>query len=162
MDGLEIIPYQPVDRDAVLALTAECWTPVFARTSAEVPRFVYDAFYPDGWQLRQRADVGALLDADPGSFRLAMLDGTLAGFVGLTLHPEDQMGEVVIVAVAPRFQRRGIGRVLIAHAEQVFRDAGLVMSMVETVGDSGHAPARATYEASGYVPWPVARYFKPL
>ena len=34
--------------------------------------------------------------------------------------------------------------------------------MVETVGDSGHEPARRTYEAMDYVRWPFARYFKPL
>lgn len=47
-------------------------------------------------------------------------------------------------------------------AEAQIRDAGMSMVMVETVGDSGHAPARAAYEASGYQRWPVARYFKKL
>lgn len=36
------------------------------------------------------------------------------------------------------------------------------MVMVETGGDRGHVPARATYEAEGFVRWPVARYFKDL
>ena len=34
--------------------------------------------------------------------------------------------------------------------------------MVETGGDRGHAPARATYEGLGFRRWPVARYFKDL
>ena len=36
------------------------------------------------------------------------------------------------------------------------------MVMVETGGDRGHAPARATYEGLGFQRWPVARYFKDL
>jgi hypothetical protein len=34
--------------------------------------------------------------------------------------------------------------------------------MVETGGDPGHAPARHTYEKSGFQLLPVARYFKKL
>ena len=40
--------------------------------------------------------------------------------------------------------------------------AGLSIVMVETGGDPGHGPARATYEASGFELLPVARYFKAL
>ena len=38
----------------------------------------------------------------------------------------------------------------------------MAMVMVETGGDLGHAPARATYEGLGFQRWPVARYFKDL
>ena len=34
--------------------------------------------------------------------------------------------------------------------------------MVETGGDPGHAPARATYSATGFTLLPVARYFQLL
>ena len=36
------------------------------------------------------------------------------------------------------------------------------MVMVETGDDPGHVPARNDYEAAGFEPWPVARYFKNL
>ena len=48
------------------------------------------------------------------------------------------------------------------HAYALSKDAGMRMVMVETGGDSGHAPARALYESEGFVRWPVARYFKDL
>lgn len=72
------------------------------------------------------------------------------------------MGAIDIIAVAPERQRQGIGRELMDFAESHIRDAGMTMVMIETVDDSGHAPARAAYEASGYERWPVARYFKKL
>ena len=72
------------------------------------------------------------------------------------------MGEVYIVVVDPDYQRRGIGRALMNHSMERARAAGMAMVMVETGGDRGHAPARATYEELGFRRWPVARYFKGL
>ena len=91
------------------------------------------------------------------------LDGERpVGWVCTRMHPEDSMGEVYILAVDPPWQRRGIGRRLIERAESRTRGLGMRMLMVETGGDPGHAPARATYEAAGFERWPVARYFKDL
>jgi hypothetical protein len=42
------------------------------------------------------------------------------------------------------------------------RNCGMDIAVVETAGDPGHAPARATYEAAAFTPFPVARYFKLL
>ena len=162
MERLAIIPYSAAHHDAVLSLTIDAWTPVFERTRRETPGFVYDAFYPNGWQTRQRTDVSHLLTSEPEDFWLAMESETLAGFVAIRLHPEDRMGEIHIIAVAPAFQRRGVGTALMTFAEQKIRAGGMSMVMVETVGDSGHAPARKAYEATGYERWPVARYFKRL
>ena len=162
MTDIEIIPFQPEHTRAVLDLTVGAWAPVFAKTKEEVPGFVYDAFYPDGWAVRQTADVGALLADEPDTIWLARIDGVLAGYVGVRMHPDDRMGEIHIIAVAPRYQRQGVGRRLLQFAERSIRAAGMAMIMVETVGDSGHAPARRAYEGFGFEPWPVARYFKRL
>lgn len=162
MSDLQIIPYTPEQRSAVLNLTVAAWSPVFAKTRNEVPGFIYDAFYPRGWEVRQIDDVGALLDQNEVSVWLLVDGQHLLGFLGLQLHPEDQMGAIHIIAVAPDRQGQGLGKRLMQFAEAQIRDAGMSMVMVETVGDSGHAPARAAYESSGYQHWPVARYFKKL
>lgn len=127
-----------------------------------MPGFVYKNFWPQGWQTRQVAEVSVLLDSEPEKVWLAIQNNELAGFVGISIHPEDQMGEVSIVAVSPNYQRQGIGKALMEFAERHIRAAGMKMVMVETVGDSGHEPACRTYEALGYESWPVARYFKQL
>lgn len=162
MPQIEIVPFRSHHADAVIDLTVDAWSPVFAETKEEVPGFVYDNFYPDGWDVRQKADVTALLEGEPGTIWLAMADGVLAGYVGIRFHPEDHMGEVCITAVAQRHRRQGVGRRLLEFAEQHIRAGGMKMIMVETVGDSGHAPARRAYEKFGFEPWPVARYFKRL
>lgn len=162
MPDVEIIPYSDVYKDAVLALTVDAWTPVFSKTQNDLPRFVFEAFYPDGWQTRQTSEVDDLLQNEPENIWLAVLGGTLVGFVGLRLHPDDQMGEIYIIAVSPDHQRKGVSTALMQHAEDRIRASGAKMIMVETIGDSGHEPARRTYEAFGFERWPVARYFKEL
>lgn len=162
MSNLKIIPYRSEFQDAVVALTIGAWSPVFAKTENEVPRFVYDAFYPQGWQARQTADVVSLLEDEPQNIWLALQDDELVGFIGIRIHPKDQMGEIYIIAVSPNHQRQGIGKALMDFANEKIREAGMTMVMVETGGDTGHAPARHAYESFGFKRWPVARYFKRL
>ncbi|MCH9807423.1 MAG: GNAT family N-acetyltransferase [Alphaproteobacteria bacterium] len=162
MSKIEIIPFTRDHKEAVLDLAIEAWTPVFARTKNDVPKFVYDAFYPNGWSERQRNDVAELFAKEPDNIWLAVIGNELAGFLGLRIHPEDQMGEIHIIAVSPQHQRHGIARQLMAFAEERTRALGMKMMMVETIGDSGHEPARRTYESLGFQRWPVARYFKQL
>jgi GNAT superfamily N-acetyltransferase len=157
-----ITPYSADRRAEVLDLTVRAWAPVFARTRHAVPGFVYRSFYPDGWQARQVGDVSAILDAEPQNVDLALVEDRLAGWVCTRLHPEDRMGEVFVLAVDPRHQRRGIGTALMQHSFGRISAAGMGMAMVETGDDPGHAPARAAYEAAGFERWPVARYFKDL
>ncbi len=162
MSAVDIIPYSPAFRDQVIVLTVDAWSRVFPTMKDEVPGYVYDAFYPDGWQARQTADVATLLDAEPENFWLAVRDNLIAGYVGVRVHPDDRMGEIHIIAVAPDHQKQGIGQALMAFAEEQCRSRGMKMIMVETGGDSGHKPARRAYEAFGFQRWPVARYFKQL
>jgi GNAT superfamily N-acetyltransferase len=159
---MKILPYDKSLRDQVIALTLDAWRPVFPKTKSDVPQFVYENFWPQGWEARQATDVGSLIDSNPGEIWLAIVDDSLAGFVGAAIHPEDRMGEVTIIAVSPDHQQQGIGKCLLEFAESYIKGQGMKMVMVETVGDSGHEPARKAYESQGYVLWPVARYFKEL
>lgn len=158
----EIRPYAPAHREAVLDLVLRAWQEIMPRTREEVPGFVLESFYPDGWQTRQRSDVAILLDEEPAAAWVALKGEEPVGILCLRAHPRDRMGEIHLLAVDPAHQRQGIGTLLMRAAEEVIRNLGLEMVMVETLGDSGHAPARKAYEGQGYKPWPVARYFKKL
>ncbi|MBX7159433.1 MAG: GNAT family N-acetyltransferase [Acidimicrobiia bacterium] len=128
-----------------------------------VPRYVYDAFYPQGWWERQRHDIDAVLDQDATQVLVAVgPGGALHGWVGVRIHPEDSMGELHILAVDPDHQRTGVASALIDAAHDRMRAAGMSIAMVETGDDPGHQPSRTTYESAGYERWPVARYFREL
>jgi GNAT superfamily N-acetyltransferase len=62
----------------------------------------------------------------------------------------------------PDFQGHGIGTALTEFTLNWMKEAGMSVAMVETGGDSGHAPARRTYEKLGFGLLPIARYFKKL
>ena len=53
---------------------------------------------------------------------LLLVEGALAGLIE-TVDEGDQL-LIENLAVAPAFQRRGLGRMLLTHAEQLARDAG--------------------------------------
>ncbi|MGM1063564.1 GNAT family N-acetyltransferase [Saccharothrix sp. Mg75] len=80
------------------------------------------------------------------------------GFVGVRVSD----GEIHTPAVDPEHQRRGIGTALTDHATERLRAAGVVLAVVGTGGDPGHAAARATCEKAGSTPFPQVRYYKRL
>jgi len=158
----EIHPYRPEDGPAVVELSIRAWAPVFEKLEPAVPAYVYRGFYPNGWRTRQIADIGEFLDREGHSVFVARDGETLVGWVGLRLHPNDSMGEIHILAVDPKSQRKGVAKALMDRAMEAMRGAGMAMVMVETGDDPGHAPSRATYESAGFERWPVARYFREL
>lgn len=159
---IEIRPFDASWRQALLDLSIRAWEPVFPLVEDEVPGFVFESFYPTGWRDRQLRDLAEVLDGEPGNVDVAFDGSGIAGWICTRLHPEDDMGEIYVLAVDPGSQRRGVGRALMEHGFSRIRAAGMRMVMVETGDDAGHAPGRAAYEAIGFERWPVARYFKDL
>lgn len=160
--NIEIFPYDPGRKDSIIELSVRAWAPVFPLMQADVPDYVYQAFYPHGWEARQRSDVAAILDADGVYIWVACAGNIPVGWLAMRKHLEDRMGEIHILAVDPDWQRRGVASRLMDCAIAAMRAEGLLIAMVETGGDRGHAPSRATYERAGFERWPVARYFKQL
>ncbi|MEM9899386.1 MAG: GNAT family N-acetyltransferase [Pseudomonadota bacterium] len=154
--------FQPDNADALLGLTLRAWSPVFDKMAQEMPPYIFSAFYPDGWKKRQYDDVKAMLTDGLTDVFLAWDGQKLCGYVGLRYHPEDNMGEIVIIAVDPDYQRKGIADRLMDFSFSWMSEKGASMAMVETGGDAGHAPARAAYESVGFKQLPIARYFREL
>lgn len=100
--------------------------------------------------------MAAILDADDVNIWVALVGDVSVGWVGARTHAEDRMGEIHILAVDPDWQRKGIAPRLMDCAMDSMRAEGLDIVMVETGGDPGHAPSRATYERAGFERWPVA------
>lgn len=159
---LDIRPCVSSDHAVILQITQRSWAPVFEKLKPAVESFVYENFYPKGWWPRQEADVSAMLSDGETTVFVAEMGANVVGYIGTRLHPEDNMGEVYILAVDLDAQRQGVASALMEHAFDQIRQAGMQMVMVETGGDPGHAPSRAVYESVGFQRWPVARYFKPL
>ncbi len=159
---VRIEPYRAECCEDVVALSLRAWEPVLGDLRDELPAGLYDHFYPDGWQVAQEAAVRETLANAEMHTWVAMLDGVAAGFASLRMLPEDRMGELYMIATDPAAQRRGVASALIEFSQAWMKQQGAVYALIRTGNDSGHAPARATYERMGYELSLAARYFKKL
>ncbi|MEO1591934.1 MAG: GNAT family N-acetyltransferase [Cyanobacteria bacterium J06632_22] len=159
---MKIQPYESSHLGAVVQLSMRAWAPVFMSIQTSLNAEVYQAFYPETWQVSQQKAVEDVCAAEDVKVWVAVETEQPVGFVAAKLHPEDKMGEIYMMAVDPDCQGRGIGSALIDHALSWMKETGMAIVMVETGGDPGHAPARRAYESAGFELWPVARYFKSL
>ena len=90
------------------------WEPVLEKMQSAVPDYVFKAFYPHGWWIRQSADIERLLEAE-GEQVLVAVDGkAILGWIGVRVHP----GAIVwarshILAVDPAQQGSGVASALL-------------------------------------------------
>lgn len=153
--------YDPSDRDAVVALSLRAWAPVFESLATVLGAAIFGRLHPD-WRDDQRKAVIGVLDECGARTWVAEVGSQVVGFVALSFHQAQSIGEIVMIAVDPAAQMRGTGTELSNWALERIAEAGAAVAMVDTGGDPGHAPARRTYEKAGFTPLPVLRYFKAL
>jgi ribosomal protein S18 acetylase RimI-like enzyme len=155
--------FEARDLQAVVELSLRAWAPVFTSLRAQLGDPIFLRLYPD-WSAGQAEAVrDTCMSPERDVFVAIEGDGRAVGFVAVALNVHHgRMGVVDMIAVDPEHQRRGIARTLMALASEHMRAAGIDIAVVETGGDPGHAPARATYGALGYTLLPIARYFKLL
>ena len=154
---------EPGDAPALVDLSLRAWAPVFASLRAQLGDPIFLRLHPD-WAAGQAEAVRETLASPDRHVLVATADDRRPiGFVAIWLnayHP--RMGAVDMIAVDPEHQGRGVARELMGLATDHMRTGGMDIAVVETGGDPGHAPARATYEAVGYTLVPIARYFMLL
>jgi ribosomal protein S18 acetylase RimI-like enzyme len=157
-----IRPFHQDDLDAVVRLSLLAWIPVFRSFKQVLGHEIYSRIWPD-WQKSQKEGVENVCQApEKHSVWVAELDGTVVGFIVIELHDSDKSGQVILLAVHPDYQNRGIGTDLNVFALERMKESGTKLAVVETGGDPGHAPARRSYEKAGYTGLPLVRYFKSL
>lgn len=157
-----IRPLQHGDAEDVVRLSLAAWVPIFRSFRQILGADIYHAIWPD-WRVSQRESVEAVCqDGAKTSVLVAEIDGLVVGFLAYELHPEDKTAEVMLLAVDPAYQNRGIGTDLNRFALARMKEDGTELAVVETGGDPSHAPARRSYEEAGYTGLPVVRFYKKL
>jgi ribosomal protein S18 acetylase RimI-like enzyme len=159
---LEIRPVREDDVEDLAQLSLLAWAPVFGSFEQILGPKIYAMIWPD-WRAGQRRAVETVCrDRDKTAVLVAELDGRVAGFLAYELNAKDGVGDVVLLAVHPDYQSRGIGTELNHAALGKMKEGGMKMARVETGGDPSHAPARRCYEKAGYAALPIVRYHKDL
>ncbi len=103
-------------------------------------------------EMRQRLE-SILSDARYGTF-IAEVDNQIAGMIGTLTHAShehnDFSGKIIALVVSKKQRRSGIGRALIAAAEQDFAKRGTTRVSLTT--RFARANAHRFYQALGYSP----------
>ncbi len=81
--------------------------------------------------------------------------GTVAGFLTLT-QPNPDAAEIHVMAIRRQYHRRGMGRALVVHAEQLLAQRATAYLQVKTLGpsrpDEHYGRTYAFYLAMGFLP----------
>jgi ribosomal protein S18 acetylase RimI-like enzyme len=159
--SIAVRPAQPEDVDGLVLLALRAWASVHASMAAVLGERLNALVYPE-WAASQADDVRAAC-ADPQTRVFVATDGeAVLGFVAVVIRDGGNAGEIDMIAVDPPAQRQGIARLLTDHAVDGLRTAGCKFAVIATGGDDGHAPARALYDAMGFTPLPLVRYYRLL
>ncbi len=156
----QIRPFNSSDIDALITLTLLAFEPVFVSFEKILGPRIYPIIYPD-WRKRQKEGVEYLSTNTKINLWVAEVDGTVIGYIAYELY-DDQTGEVQLLAVHPDYQNHSIGTELNTLALQKMKEGGAKLAFVSTGGDESHAPARRSYEKSGYAALPLVKYYKDL
>ena len=156
----QIRPFQPNDINELVQLTLLAFEPIFKSFAQILGSQIYPILYPD-WRKSQTDGVERLSHNEKVNLWVAEVGGKVIGFIAFELY-EDQTGEIQLLAVHPEYQNHGIGTQLNTFALQKMKAAGIKLAIVATGGDASHAPARKSYEKSGYTALPLVRYYKNL
>jgi GNAT superfamily N-acetyltransferase len=160
--AIEIREFQNHDLDAVVDFALRAWEPVFTSVREVLGDDLFLRLHPD-WRENQAEAVRSSCTNDERDVFVAVADNRPVGFVAVALDAfHERMGWIDIIGVDPDYQRRGISSRLTEFAIDHMRSRGMDVVVVETGGDPGHLPARASYEAAGFTLLPIARYFRLL
>ena len=131
---LRIRRYQDSDQDAVWALHHQALHDVGAHAGA------------GPWDDDLRAIASVYLE-QRGDFVVGLLEGQLVA-MGALRRTSAQRAEIKRMRVAPPFQGRGFGRLILEHLEQRARELGYTKLHLDTT--TGQLAAQALYRAHGY------------
>ena len=156
-----IRPVADADKAAMIHVSLLAFEPIFNSFESILGPGIYPMIYPD-WVQRQTDTVESICGNEKVHVWVAEIDGKLVGYIAYEFFDHDKSGEVQLIAVHPDHQNVGLGTELNNFALQKMSEAGMRYAVVATGGDEAHAPARRSYEKSGYTPLPLVRYYKKL
>ena len=122
--GFEILPYAAADADDLVALSLRAWEPVFDSLHSVLGSKLFVSLRGEDWRKGQAADVRKTIEAEGARTWVAEVDGIGRGFATAALAPGADLGEILMVAVDPSYQRQGMATALIEVATAWLRPLG--------------------------------------
>ncbi len=124
-------PYRPEDLPRLQEITAQTFGPVSIDRNMEQ---LLGSFGQGGWQSRKVAAIADDCRLQPdGVFVAEAENGQVVGYVTTRLNNASRIGWIPNLAVDPAFQGKGLGRALLQHAIEFFRQRGMEVAKIETL-----------------------------
>lgn len=101
------------------------------------------------WKWRKARHIDADFQANPEGIFVAENEGTLVGYVTTTLDRATGKGRIPNLVVAASMRGQGLGRQLIEHALDYFRNEGMAYAVIETLEQND--VGRHLYPSCGFV-----------
>jgi len=140
-----IRPYRRRDRKAVLRITETSFEGFCLDCNIEE---AFGALSGTTWQDRKRAGIDHDLRQNPEHTFVAEVDGEPVGYVCTRTYRTTRIGHVANIAVERRRQGQGIGRALLQHALEHFRQCGMRYARIETLEQNYRG--RSLYPSLGF------------
>tara|TARA_Y100000588_G_scaffold194590_1_gene208701 strand:- start:1518 stop:1994 length:477 start_codon:yes stop_codon:yes gene_type:complete len=146
MSGFTIRPFKPADLEPVKAITLEGFEGVSVDHGIEA-KFGKVAGHDWRWRKARHIDVDVAENA-AGLF-VAEMEGSVVGYISTVVDLPAGKGRIPNLAVDAAARGRGIGRALIEHALESFRQEGLELAVIETM--ASNPAGQSLYPSCGFV-----------
>ncbi len=130
LEEMNICVYQPADEARVKELTIAAFDGVSIEHNIENS---WPELLPVPWGERKWPMVAGDLTAHPEDCFVAEYKGEVIAFATTRINRTNSVGQIPDMAVDAQYRGKGIGRKLIEHCLQYFRDQQLIMARIETL-----------------------------
>ena len=145
--SIAIRPFREADRSILRSMTVDAFEGV--SIDHNIDRLLGPIAAQD-WRDRKGRHVDDDLDTPDGEVAVAVaIDDQVLGYVSLRYDRVSMIGQIPNLAVLESQRGRGIGRRLLEHAINRFRDEGMAVARIETLDQN--PVGRHLYPSVGFV-----------
>lgn len=144
--SMNIRNYQPADLEEIKAITVEGFVGVSLDHAVE--ERLGGSLAGHDWRWRKSRHVDEDVAAHSEGIFVAEIDGSVAGYITTVIDREAGRGRIPNLAVAAEARRQGLGRALIDHALNYFRQQSLAYAVIETL--ESNPVGQSLYPACGF------------
>lgn len=127
---MHIRPFRPEDLPVLKEITVEAFDGVSIDQGIECE---FGLIAGRDWKWRKARHLDEDARREPDGIFVAENDGRIAGYISTWRDGEAGIGHIPNLSIVPEHRGRGLGRRLIEHALEYFRNSGLTHARIETL-----------------------------
>jgi ribosomal protein S18 acetylase RimI-like enzyme len=142
---IAIRPYRPSDLETLRRITVDSFGSVALDQMLEERLGVWNERH---WKARKADHIDDDCNANPQGCFVAERDGELLGYITTRIDRLNSIGRIPNLAVVEAARGYGLGRRLIHHALDAFREQGLKVAKIETM--ASNVVGQSLYPSCGF------------